>query len=499
MNDDAIERASNRSSLIKVNKGSMEITGSYDAIVVGSGPNGLAAGIRLAQRRLSVLVVEANETIGGGARSAELTLPGFTHDICSAVHPLAIGSPFFTQLSLEQFGLKWIQPDLPLAHPLDNGAAAVLHRSVADTAQSLGSDGVAWRRLMDPLVSGWPNLCPEFLRPMLHFPAHPIQMAQFGWNALRSASGLANQCFENAPARALFAGLAAHSFLLMEQRASASFGLVLAMAGHAVGWPIPLGGSQRISDALAACLRSLGGRILTGCPVESLAQLPPARAILFDVTPRQLLRIAGDKLPQSYRRRLEKFRYGPGIFKIDYALNAPIPWTAEVCRRAGTVHVCGTHEEVATAEREAVEGKIPDRPFVLLAQPSLFDDTRAPKGRHTAWAYCHVPHGSMVDMTSRVESQIERFAPGFRDTILARHTLNCAQLEMKNANLIGGSINGGENNLWQLIARPILSPNPYRIPVPGLYLCSSSTPPGGGVHGMCGFYAAETAIRDCFK
>jgi phytoene dehydrogenase-like protein len=477
----------------------MPITGSYDAVVVGSGPNGLAAAIRLAQKRLSVLVIEANETIGGGARSAELTLPGFTHDVCSAVHPLAAGSPFFRQLPLEKFGLTWVEPDIPLAHPLENGNAAALHHSVAITAEALGGDGRAYERLMGPFVSNWQNLSAELLRPMLHAPRHPFQLARFGWHGLRSASGLANRRFRDAPARALFAGLAAHSFLPMEQAASASFGLMLGMAGHAVGWPFPLGGSQRISDALAACLLSMGGEILTGCRIENLAQLPAARAVLFDLTPRQLLRVAGEKLPAPYRRRLEKFRYGPGIFKVDYALNGPIPWASEVCARAGTVHVCGALEEVAAAERDVIQGRIPERPFVLLAQPSLFDTTRCPAGRHTAWAYCHVPSGSAVDMTGPIESQIERFAPGFRDRILARHTSNCAQLEMKNSNLADGSISGGANDLWQLLARPILSPTPYRISAPGLYLCSSSTPPGGGVHGMCGFYAAEAAIRDRFK
>ncbi|HEY3914753.1 MAG TPA: NAD(P)/FAD-dependent oxidoreductase [Verrucomicrobiae bacterium] len=477
----------------------MEIPGSYDAVVVGSGPNGLAAAIRLAQRKLSVLVVEASETIGGGARSGELTLPGFTHDLCSAVHPLGIGSPFFTSIGLEKFGLRWIQPELPVAHPLDNGLASALYREVTTTADALGRDAPAYRRLMSPLVANWQNLCAEFLQPMLHFPSHPFQMARFGLEGIRPAAGLVNWWFREAPARALFAGLAAHSFLPMEDMGSAAFGLVLGMAGHAVGWPIPRGGSQKISDALAACLLSLGGEIRTSRRIESLAQLPKARAILFDVTPRQLLRIAGEKLSARYRRRLEKFHYGPGIFKIDYALDGPIPWTAAACRRAGTVHVCGTFEEVATAEREAVDGKIPQRPFVLLAQPSLFDPTRCPAGRHIAWAYCHVPNGSTVDVTAQIEDQIERFAPGFRQRVLARHTLNCAQLEMKNPNLIGGSITGGENNLWQLIARPIFSRSPYRIPGSNLYLCSASTPPGGGVHGMCGFHAAEAAIGDFFK
>jgi phytoene dehydrogenase-like protein len=474
------------------------VTGSYDAVVIGSGPNGLAAAIRLAQHHLSVLVIEANETIGGGARSAELTLPGFTHDVCSAVHPLGVGSPFFRQLALDKFGLTWIEPEFPLAHSLDNGEAAILRHSVPETAANLGRDSRPYEKLMAPLVTNWESLSAEFLQPMLHFPSHPLQLARFGWNGLRSATGLANHFFHDAPARALFAGLAAHSFLPMEQAGSAAFGLMLGMAGHAVGWPFPRGGSQRISDALAECLRSMGGKIITGCRIENLAQIPRSRAILFDLTPRQFLKITGDTLPASYRRRLEKFRYGPGIFKIDYALKAPIPWASRSCSRAGTVHVCGTIEEVALAERDATVGKIPDKPFILVAQPTLFDSTRCPQGLHIAWAYCHVPSGSTVDMTARIENQIERFAPGFREIILSRHTSNCAQLEMKNANLVDGTISGGANNLGQLLARPILSPSPYRIPVKGYYLCSSSTPPGGGVHGMCGFHAAETVIRDCF-
>jgi phytoene dehydrogenase-like protein len=458
----------------------------------------LAAAIRLAQHKVSVLVIEANETIGGGARSAELTLPGFTHDVCSAVHPLGVGSPFFQQLSLEKFGLTWIEPEFPLAHPLDNGEAAILRHDVHDTAAHLGHDSRPYEKLMGPLVANWESLSAEFLQPMLHIPRHPLQLVRFGWNGLRSATGLANRVFRDSPARALFAGLAAHSFLPMEQAGSAAFGLMLGMAGHSVGWPFPRGGSQRISDALAACLRSLDGEIITGCRIENLAQIPHSRAILFDLTPRQLLKIAGDKLPASYRRCLEKFRYGPGIFKIDYALNAPIPWTSQSCSRAGTVHICGTIEEIALAERDTNEGKTPEKPFVLLAQPSLFDTTRCPQGFHIAWAYCHVSSGSTVDMTARIENQIERFAPGFREIILARHTSNCAQLEMKNANLVDGTISGGANDLGQLLARPIFSPSPYRIPAKGFYLCSSSTPPGGGVHGMCGFHAAETAIRDCF-
>ena len=472
---------------------------AYDAVVVGAGPNGLAAAIRLAQEKLSVLVLEANPDIGGGARSAELTLPGFLHDVCSAVHPMVAASPFFRSLPLDQFGLAWIQPEFPLAHPLSGGQAAVLHRSVADTAAGLGGDGAAYARLMRPLAEHWSDLSKEFLRPLPRLPRHPIRLARFGLGALQSASRLAHRHFKDEPARALFAGLAAHSFLPMEQPVSAAFGLVLGMAGHGVGWPIARGGSGRIAEALAALLRSLGGEIATGQRVESLSQLPSSRAVLLNVTPRQALRIAGEKFPPPYRRRLEQFPYGPGVFKVDYALDSPIPWLAKACLRAGTVHVCGGFDEVAASEREAARNRIAERPFVLLAQPTLFDSSRAPHGKHIAWAYCHVPSGSTVDMTDRIERQIERFAPGFRDLILARHTANCAELEARNANLVGGSISGGATDLWHLIARPIPTPTPYRTPLKGVYFCSASTPPGGGVHGLCGFHAAEAALRDCFR
>jgi len=468
----------------------------YDAVVVGSGPNGLAAGIRLAQEGCSVLVLEANDTVGGGVRSAELTLPGFIHDVCSAIHPLGMGSPFFRQLPLQRHGLHWIQPEIPLAHPLENGKAAVLQRAVSVTAEGLGQDERAYQHLFGPLVKNWENLANEFLKPLLHLPRHPLQLARFGMRAILSAAGLANGSFKDEPARALFAGLAAHSFLPLEQIPSAGFGLVLGMLGHAVGWPLPRGGSQQLANALAAHFRSLGGEIVVNRRVADLAELPLARAVLLDVTPKQLLIIAGDRLPGSYRKKLERFRYGPGVFKIDYALGGPIPWKATGCSQAGTVHLGGTLEEVARSEREVTQGQHPERPFVLLAQPSLFDATRAPRGKHTVWAYCHVPNGSSVDMAGRIENQIERFAPGFRDLILARYGLNCLEMEKKNANLIGGDINGGAGDLWQLLARPVLSPAPYRTPVPGVYLCSSSTPPGGGVHGMCGFHAAETALRD---
>ena len=472
---------------------------SYDAVVVGSGPNGLAAAIRLAQAKLSVLVVEANDTVGGGTRSAELTLPGYVHDVCSAVYPLGVGSPFFRHLPLQKYGLSWVQPELPLAHPLENGQAAVLRRSVADTAAGLGQDRGSYEALMTPLVSNWEALAGEFLQPLLHKPGHPLLLARFGLRALAAATALATSRFQGAEARALFAGLAAHSFLPLEQRASAAFGLVLGMMGHAVGWPLARGGSQHVADALAAHLRALGGEIATHVRVESLDQLPLARATLLDVTPLQLLLIAGDKLPASYRRRLEAYRYGPGVFKADYALSSPIPWKAPACSGAGTVHVGGSLAEVAAAEREVAEGKLPERPFVLVVQPSRFDPTRAPEGKHTAWAYCHVPNSSSFDMTERLENQIERFAPGFRDCVLARHVMNCEELERRNANLVGGDISGGAMDLWQIAFRPVPGLTPFRIPVPGLYLCSSSTPPGGGVHGMCGFHAAEAALRDCFR
>jgi phytoene dehydrogenase-like protein len=472
---------------------------SYDAVVVGAGPNGLAAAIRLAQEKLSVLVLEANNTIGGGTRSAELTVPGFTHDVCSAVHPLGIGSPFFRTLRLERYGLHWVHPQIPLAHPLERDAAAVLYRSTKETAAACGADESIYQNLMGPLVDGVENLSAEILQPLLHWPRHPVQLMRFGQLAVQSTARLIEKKFKDPRTRALFAGLAAHSFLPLESRPSAAFGLVLGLLAHAVGWPMARGGSQRIADALAAHLRYLGGEIQTGFRVEHVDQLPLARATLFDLTPLQLLLLLDEKVPSSYNRRLGRYRYGPGVFKIDYALNAAIPWRNEFCSRAGTLHIGGTFEEIAASEREVSQGKIPERPFVLLAQPTLVDSSRAPVGKQIAWAYCHVPNGSTFDMAERIEKQIERFAPGFRDCILARHTMNCEQMETKNANLVGGDINGGSADLRQLLARPIFSPTPYRIPVPGYYLCSSSTPPGGGVHGMCGFYAAEAALRDCFR
>jgi phytoene dehydrogenase-like protein len=467
----------------------------YDAIVIGSGPNGLAAAITLARAGCSVLVLEAAETAGGGTRSAALTLAGFTHDVCSAVHPLALASPLFATLPLADDGLHWAQPPAPLAHPLDGGRVVLVERSVGQTAEGLGEDGAAYRALMEPLVESWPDLRESLLGP-LRLPAHPLKLARFGLLAFRSARGLAHARFKGEPAQALFAGMAAHSVLPLESPGSAAIGLVLGITAHAIGWPIPRGGSQKIADSLVACLRSAGGEVVTGFSVTALEQLPPSRVVLCDLTPRQFLGLAANQLTPTYRRRLRRYRYGPGVFKIDWALSGPIPWQAAECRRTATLHLGATLEEIAASERAAWEGRHVEKPFVLLAQPSLFDATRAPHGKHTAWAYCHVPNGSLVDMTARVEAQVERFAPGFRELVLARSVLNPTALERRNPNLVGGDISGGANNLGQLFARPTF--RFYRTSSPKLYLCSASTPPGGGVHGMCGYYAAQAALKDHF-
>ena len=469
-------------------------SGGYDAVVVGSGPNGLAAAITVAQTGRSVLVLEAADTPGGGARTAELTLPGFRHDVCSALHPLAVGSPYLSTLPLAEHGLEWIHPRYPVAHPLDDGRAAVLERDVDATAANLGDDAESYRNLMSPLMRDWSRIAAGAMGP-LRPPRNPIAMGRFGMKALRSARGVADSRLRTVQARALFAGIAAHSVTPLEFRGSAAAGLILQVAGHAVGWPMPRGGAQSLTDAMVSYLQSLGGEVVTGVRVDSLDELPQASAALLDVGAREMGRISGDRLPTGYRRKLDAFRYGPGVFKIDWALDAPIPWTAAECGEAGTVHLGGTLEEIADAEAAVWRGEHPERPFVLLAQPTMFDNTRAPSGKHVAWAYCHVPNGSDFDMTERIEAQIERFAPSFRERILARSVMSPSDVEAYNANYVGGDIGGGANTLRQLFARPVSAIAPYRTPIKGVYLCSASTPPGAGVHGMCGYWAARDALK----
>lgn len=470
---------------------------SYDAVVIGSGPNGFAAAITLAKAGHKVALYEAKDTIGGGMRTKELTLPGFKHDICSAIHPLGLASPFFRELPLEKFGLEWIQPEIPVAHPLDDGAV-LLERSLEHTANSLGVDRENYQFLFQSFVANSDKLVSSFLAPLLRFPQHPFLMARFGLYALRPCTMLANGLFKTKEAKALFAGLAAHAILPLEAPATAAFGLVLGMLGHAVGWPLPKGGSQSIANALADYLKSLGGEIYLSHDIKSLAELPKAKAILLDTTPTQFVDLAPGQLPSSYINALQCFRYGAGIFKIDYALSEAVPWKDKNCLRTATLHVGGTLEEIALSESEMSQGRHAERPYVLVAQQSLFDSSRAPKGKHTLWAYCHVPNGSSVDMTTQIENQIERFAPGFKEIVLARHTMNTLAIQSYNPNYIGGDINGGAADLLQLVKRPTFSLTPYRTPLKNVYLCSSSTPPGGGVHGMCGYHAAKVALQDLF-
>ncbi|GAB2869597.1 phytoene desaturase family protein [Hymenobacter ruber] len=469
---------------------------TYDAVVVGSGPNGLAAAIVLQQAGLSVLLLEGKKEIGGGLRTAELTLPGFRHDICSAIHPLAAASPFFQTLPLARYGLEYISPPVAAAHPFDDGTAAVA-ASLADTARSLGPDAAVYERLLGPLVARWPNIANDVLAP-LHFPQHPLDMARFGLSALLPSTVLARR-FTDEKAKGLLAGMAAHAIQPLSNLTTAAIALVLLIAAHRGGWPMPKSGSQAIADALLAHFMALGGQVETGTFVRSLAQLPSARAVLFDVTPAQLLQIAGHSLSGIYQWQLRRYRYGMGVFKVDWALAEPIPFTAPDCAQAGTVHLGNTLAEIATSEQATANGQHPAKPFVLLAQQSRFDATRAPAGRHTAWAYCHVPNGSRVDMTAAIERQVERFAPGFRERILGHHTFDTAQMEEYNPNYVGGDINGGQLDISQLFTRPALRASPYRTSQRGLYLCSSATPPGGGVHGMCGYYAARRALRDIFR
>ncbi|GAB3926147.1 NAD(P)/FAD-dependent oxidoreductase [Mucilaginibacter myungsuensis] len=469
----------------------------YDAIVVGSGPNGLAAAILLQQQGLSVLLIEGKDKIGGGLRTEELTSPGFKHDVCSAIHPLAIASPFFKTLPLDQYGLQYITPDIAAAHPFDDCSAALLKNSLIDTANLLGIDKQAYLGLIKPVVKSWDNIASDILGP-LGFPKHPLQMARFGLNALTSATHLSKQ-FKTEQAKALFAGMAAHSIQPLSKMTTSAVGLVLIANAHLKGWPIPIGGSVSIANALADHFKALGGTIETGTYIKSLDRLPEAKAVLFNVTPKQLLQIAGHKFSSIYKWQLERYRYGMGVFKIDWALDDAIPFKAKGARQAGTVHLGGTMAEIAQSEQQSWGGKHPVKPFTLLAQQSVFDKTRAPEGKQTAWAYCHVPAGSENDMTDAIEQQVERFAPGFRERILAKHTFNTRQMEEYNPNYIGGDINGGVMDITQLFTRPVLRRSPYRTSAKGIYICSSSTPPGGGVHGMCGYHAAKRALADIFK
>jgi phytoene dehydrogenase-like protein len=465
---------------------------SGKACVIGAGPNGLAAAIVLAQAGLQVDVMEAESTPGGAARTLELTLPGFQHDFGSAIFPLGAGSPFFSSLSLKNHGLEWIHSPAALAHPLDDGTAVMLERDLDETSDSLGIDGRVWDKLMRPFVKHWAEFASEVLRPVSFIPRHPWLMARFGMVALQSARAVARR-FRNERTRALFAGLAAHSFLSLDEPLSAAFAILMAVPAHAVGWPIPRGGAQSLTNALCGFLSTLGSKVKTSSPVRDLAALANYDLLLCDLTPRQLLKVGGQKLSRSYKRRLGKYRYGAGVFKVDYALNAPIPWKAPDCLRAATVHLGGSFEEIADSERTVRMGEHPDRPFVLLAQPSLFDSSRAPVGKHTAWAYCHVPNGSKVSMLEKLEDQIERFAPGFHQCILARRAFSPADLENMDANLVGGDIGGGTMDIRQFLFRP--TRRHYATSARDIYICSSCTPPGGGVHGMCGYHAAKVALR----
>jgi phytoene dehydrogenase-like protein len=473
------------------------VRGDLDAVVVGSGPNGLAAAVTMAAAGLRVQVIEGAPTIGGGCRTEELTLPGFWHDVCSAAHPLAVASPFFQRFDLAARGVALARPEVEFAHPLDGGRAAVVTRSVAETAARLGTDGRAYRRLIGPMAGHMDEICQAILAPLRKPPAHPLVLAGYGRRAVLPASAVARR-WHTQEARAIMAGAAAHAMMPLTAVPTAGVGLMLIGLAHAVGWPVVVGGSARITDALADALTAAGGSIETGRWVRSLAELPSARAVLLDVSPRTLTLLAGDRLPGLYRAALRRFRYGPGVCKVDFALSGPVPWTNEACRRAGTLHLGGPFEQVAAAEAEVAAGKHPHAPYVLVVQPGVADPSRAPAGRHTLWTYCHVPSGSDVDMTGRIEAQIERFAPGFRDLILARAVRTAAEEEARNPNYVGGDIGVGMQTLRQTILRPVPMWNPYRTPIHGVYLCSSATPPVPGVHGRCGELAALTALRDVF-
>jgi len=472
----------------------MSSKSGLDAVVVGSGPNGLAAAIALAREGASVAVFEGADEIGGGLRSAPLTQPGFLHDVCSAVHPMGVLSPFFRQLPLEQYGLIWRRPAASVAHPMPDGDAVMLYRSLERTAAGLGGDAKAYRRLVGPFLERPHDLLADAMAP-LRIPAHPVGMMRFGVRAAFSANRLARLLFREAPARALFAGCAGHSVLPLTSPLTAALGLMFAITGHVEDWPVAQGGSQSIGRALAGHLESLGGRIETGRRIERLEELPAASVVLFDTSPEALSRIAGDALPPGYRRRLARYRYGPGVFKLDWALDGPIPWRDPACLEASTVHVGGTLEEICASERAMYRGRHSERPYLIVCQQSQFDETRAPAGKHTGYAYCHVPHGSTVDMTGPIERQVERFAPGFGDRILARHTMSPAWLERHNPNYKGGAITGGVADAFQLFNRPVTRLDPYATPNPRLFICSAATPPGGGVHGQCGYWAAQSALR----
>lgn len=471
----------------------------YDAVVVGAGPNGLAAAITLGRAGQRVLVLERSNTIGGGSRTAELTLPGFLHDVCATVGTTARVSPFMRSLPLEEFGVQWIEPEIAAAHPLDDGRAALLCQDIEKTALSLEDDANAYRRIFKPLVKNWEKIMGEILGPLPLPPRHGLPLANFGRWAIQPASLFARRIFKTEPGRAMFAGLAGHSILPLEQLATTAFGLVMTMGAHAVNWPIVRGGTQHFADALGAIARSVGCVIETGQEVHTFKDIPPARAVLFDVTPRIFIKIMAEQLPSGYRRALERFRYGPGVCKLDYALSAPIPWHNPDCAKAGTLHLGGTLEEIEYSEAAVSQGEYPEKPFVILVQPTPLDPSRAPQGKHVVWAYAHVPHGSNEDISARIEAQIERFAPGFRDVILARHVYTASQMEAYNPNYVGGDINSGVQDLAQLFTRPLPRRVPYSTALKGVYLCSSSTPPGGGIHGMCGFHAAQAALRQVLR
>ena len=466
----------------------------YDAVIVGAGPNGLAAAITLAQKGRKVVIFEAADRPGGGLRSCESSLPGFVHDICSSIHPLAYASPFFRSLPLQKLGLEWIQPEIPMSHPLSNGDAVSLYRSVDETSAELRGDKEAYENIIKPLVQDWKPLISDILSP-LRFPSHPIHMARFGWYGMRSSAHFCKKYFKEEPARALLSGLSAHSMLDLNVMGSAAFGIILGLLGHTVGWPFPKGGAEKLAIALLSYLETMEVEIVTDQPIHSMNQLPPARAVMFDITPKQLLEIVGTNLPESYREKLERYRYGMGVCKVDWALSEPIPFTNANCRRAGTVHIGGFHGDIIQSEKLVWNHVNPDRPFVILAQHTVADPSRAPEGKHTGWAYCHVPPGSNSDRREAIENQVERFAPGFRDTILGSKVTTAKAFSEYNANYIGGDINGGVQDIKQLFMRPVGKWDPYQTGNPGLYLCSSSTPPGGGVHGMCGYNAAKSFLR----